>query len=236
MSLLTIIQAACDRIGLARPSQVIGSSDQQTRSLFGLTNQEGRELATRFNWQALTKEKTFTTVAAAAQTGAVPSDFDRFIDGTMWNRTTRDLIVGPMNAQEWQGMQATVAPNVLKGFRVRGSDILLTPTPSAGQTVAYEYVSKWWIGTAASTTATLDEFAADTDIVYLKDEIIVLGVVWRFLRSRGLDYSEAFRSYELAVNRERARDGGSPVLVMGGPSDYYRAPKAQVPDGSWNLT
>jgi hypothetical protein len=46
-SLLTIIQDVADRIGLVRPSSVIGSSDHQVRQLLALANQEGREQARR---------------------------------------------------------------------------------------------------------------------------------------------------------------------------------------------
>ena len=235
MSLLTIIQAVADRIGIVRPTAAIGSSDSQVRNLLGLIQQEGKDLAVRYNWSALTKEKTFTATATAAQSGALPTDFDRFINGSMWNRTRDNCIEGPLSAQDWQAIQATVAPNVTEAFRVRGSSLLITPTPTAGDSYAYEYVSTYWCGTAASTEPGLTEFANDSDISYVKDELLILGVIWRFQKARGLDYGESMQSYEISVKRAIDRDGGAGVLMMGGPSSYYHAPKARVPDGSWDL-
>jgi hypothetical protein len=235
MSLLTIIQTAADRIGVVRPTAIIGSADIQVRNLLGLAQQEGRDLASRFNWQALTKEKTFTAVATAAQPGAIPTDFDRMIDGSMWNRTRDNWIAGPMTIQDWQAIQATVAPNVTEGFRIRGDSLLITPTPTAGDIYAYEYVSLHWASAADGTAPTRDGFESDTDIAWLREELITLGVVWRFLRARGLDYSEAFTTYEIAVKRAMNRDGGSPIIVMGGPDSEYLPPRARTPDGNWNL-
>lgn len=236
MSLLTLCQSAAQRIGITVPTAIIGSTDTQTLQILGLAQQEGKELASRFNWQRLTKEQTFTAVAQAEQTGAVPADFDRFIDGSMWNRSKDNLIYGPMSPQEWQSIQATWAPNVLEAFRMRGDAILITPTPTAGNTYAFEYVSTYWVAAAGSTTGTKTEFAVDSDVALLDEELISLGVTWRFLRTKGFDYSEAFRTYELALKRRQSRDGGSPIVVMSGPPNWFGAPKARVPDGSWNLS
>ncbi len=235
MSLLTVVQDTCDRIGLSRPSSVVGSSDSQVRNLLGLAQQEVRDLAARHAWQSLILEKTFTATATAAQSGAIPTDFDRLVDGSMWNRTRDNYIHGPMSPQDWQMIQATVAPNITEAFRVRGNSLLITPTPTAGDTYAFEYVTKYVVGAAASTAPTLEQFTADTDIAYVRDELLTLGLVWRFQKSRGLDYGESMQTYEIAVKRAIDRDGGRPVLSMGEPSDLTRAPRARVPDGNWNL-
>ncbi len=235
MSLLTLVQSVTDRIGLARPTAVVGSSDTQVRGLLSLANQEGKDLAARFDWSVLMKEKTFPATATAAQSGAIPDDFDRFVNGSMWNRTRDNFLFGPMSPQDWQAIQATVAPNVTEAFRVRGSSLLITPTPTAGDTYAFEYLSTYWVGTAASSSATLTEFSADTDITYLREELIALGVIWRFQKARGLDYSEAMQTYEIAIKRAFDRDGGAGVVVMSGPCEMTRAPRARVPDGNWDL-
>ena len=232
MSLLTIVQAVSDRVGLVRPSAVIGSSDAQVRNLLGLVQQEGRDLAARYNWSALIKEKTFTATATAAQSSAIPTDFDRFVNGSMWNRTRDNYIQGPLSAQDWQAIQATVAPSIIEAFRVRGSSLLITPTPTAGDSYAYEYVSTFWAGVAASTEPGLVEFTADNDNGYIKEELLTLGTVWRFQKARGLDYGESMQSYEIAVKRAIDRDGGAGVVMMGGPSESW-PPKARIPETGW---
>jgi cell division protein YceG involved in septum cleavage len=132
MTLLTVIQGATDRIGIIRPTVAVASTDQQIIQLVGLAQQEGKELAKRHSWQAITKEKTFTSVAAETQTSSVPTDFDRFVDDTFFNRTEKRKLEGPLSPQQWAFHKSVVATTLVEAFRQRGNDILVTPTPTAG--------------------------------------------------------------------------------------------------------
>lgn len=214
-SLIQLIEQVADRIGLVRPTQVIGSSDPQARQLLALSNQEGRELARRHVWQALTFEHSFTTIASETQTSALPAAWDRFVPGTIYNRTKKRPVAGPLTAREWQDYKASQTSLVFDAFRVRGDAMLMAPTPSAGDSIYYEYVSKYWCMSAADTTPDQDAWAVDTDISVHDDELMILGVHWRYLRSRGLDYADVFQTYELALAQLTGRDGGARILSMG---------------------
>ena len=234
-NLLAMVQEVADRIGLVRPSYVVGSSDATTRQLLALANVEGRELARRYSWQALIKEKTFSTTATEAQTGAVPDDFDRFVTGTFYNRTKSRVVTGPLTAQEYADYKGRLAAIVFDAFRLRGNAILVMPTPGAGETMAYEYVSTYWCGGASDTDSTQDSFLADTDLSFLDDEAVRKGIVWRYLASRGLDYAEAHQGYELHLAQLMGRDGGARTLSMApmGPRKPY---PPIPPDGNWNIS
>jgi len=235
-SLLEIMQDVADRVGLVRPSAVVGSSDHQVRQLLSLANEEGRHLARRHSWQALTFEQTFPTVAQESQTGAIPAGFDRFIPGTFYNRTTNRIVTGPLTPQEYADYKARLTSIVYEAFRVRGDAILLLPTPSAGETCAFEYITKYWCAGASDTTPDQSAWAADDDIPFIDDELFRLGVTWRFLRTRGLDYAEPYQQYELHLAQLMGRDGGARTLNMGSRADK-RVPRApQAPDGSWNIS
>lgn len=215
MSLLTITQDACDRIGIPRPSVVVGSSDTQVRQLFGLAQQEGKELSRRGPWQELTKEKTITATATETQTGAIPTDFERMIEGTFWNRTQDRRVVGPLSPQKWQMLQTGLYSLVWDAFRIRGTAILMSPVPQAGDTLAYEYVSTYWCTNAGGSTERA-AWASDDDVALLDEELMTLGLVWRFKKSKGLDYSEEYRSYELLVERKLSNDGAMGILDLNG--------------------
>ena len=61
---------------------------------------------------------------------------------------------GPLNASDWQFLKAEAATGSRnRFFRTRGDQILIYPTPTAADTIAYEYVSdkilsKFWWGSA----------------------------------------------------------------------------------------
>jgi len=237
MTALTLIQKAAARLAITSPSIVFTSTNDEVIQLRNLMNQEGIELATGssadYVWRSLTKEKTFTTVAQAIQTSAVSTDFGWYIPETLWNRTTDVPGYGPVSSQEWQYWQAysgIALPNF--GFRFRGEDLLFYPSPTAGQTIAYEYSSKAWAETAAG--ADLQAMTADTDVAKLDENLIVLGVVWRFLQAKGLDYAEAFRTYQIQVQKAMSRDGFGKrrLRLHGGQALRHRG---NIPDGGWSL-
>lgn len=237
MTLLATIQDACDRMGLVRPTVVVGSSDQQIRQLLGLAQQEGKELARRHNWQAICKEKTITATATETQASAIPADFDRFVNDTFYNRTKHRRVEGPLDSVEWQRYKATTTTLLFDAFRVRGDGMLFAPTPSAGDIYAYEYVSTYWVATtAATTTPAQATWLADTDVGILSEELMTLGIVWRFLKAKGLDYAEPFRTYEAQLMLRMARDGGKRSVNMGRSFDYRRVRSPTFPDGSWNIS
>ena len=232
MSLLTIVQNAALRLSLNSPSAAYSSSDLQVKQLVALAQQEGKELARRHPWTVLTKEKTFTSTAAAAQTGALESDFDRFVDGTFFNRTQKRPVYGPISSQDWQFTQAVVAETITESFRVRGTDVLITPTPNGTDSYAYEYISTQWCESSGGTDQSA--WASDTDTGLLDEEIMTQGVIWRFLRAKGMDYAEPFRSYEVQIAERFSRDGGRRILNFA--SKRFYGPRAPlVPEGSWSL-
>ncbi len=234
MTALTIIQDACSVLGLDVPTGVFSSTDSQVMQLRSLMNKEGKELAkgasTDHAWRVLITEKTFSTTAAAAQTGAVPTNFGWFLNGTMWNRSLTVRYEGPVSPQEWQQYQSISLVALPNGvFRFRGSDLLIFPTPTASQTVAYEYVSKNWALSAASVA--LSAMTADTDTSLIDETLITLGVTWRFKASKGLDYAEDFRTYQLEVTKAIGRDGGRKANFLGGRPRYPW--NGNIPEANW---
>lgn len=216
MTALSIVENACSRLGLTKPTIVFTSTDAQIIQLRDLMNEEILDLGEK-PWTKITKEKTFTTVAQAVQTSSVPSDFSRYLDDTMWNRTTRTKMVGPVSAEEWQALQAMTIISIPQAvFRFRGGDILIYPSPTAGQTGAYEYVSDLLVYASGGSTPTKTIFSVDTDTCVFDEDLVTAGVRWRFLSAKGFDYAEAFRTYEGMKQTLFARDGGKRKVYLGG--------------------
>lgn len=233
---MTLVQDSADRLGVVRPSSVIGSSDQQVRQLLALAQQEGKALARRFDWDVLQKEQTFVSAATEIQTGAVPTDLDRWVAESFWNRTRTRRVQGPLSAQEWQNYKALNTNVLFDAFRRRGADLIMAPLPTAGDTYAFEYVSSYWCTIAAGTSPTKAAWTDDTDVGILPEELMTLGVVWRFKQEKGLSYGEEFRVYESAVEQRKVWNNASKrTLSFGRSTDYSKARTPTFPDGSWSL-
>lgn len=229
MSLLTIAQNSADLLSITRPSAVVSSSDQQIRQLYAIIQEEGYDLASSYNWQALTEEQTFVTVAAAQQVAAIAADWDRFIPDSFFNRTLMRKVFGPVTPQTWQAIQAMPQLNsVFLAFRERGGYFLISPTPPAGQTIAYEYVSAYWAKSASGTPQA--QFALDTDLSYLNEQLMTLGVRWRWKKSKGLPFQEDQDTYEQNKEQIQARDGGASAINTTGVSFSWGV---NIPEGNF---
>ena len=235
MTLLTICQEAAKIIGITAPDAVTASTDTSVIQLEAAVNQEGRAQVRKYKWEVLIKEGSHTTLAAESQGAmtSIASDFGRFSNNTLWNRTTDRKYYGPITGSEWQEIKAVVSGGITNYFRIRTGNLLMNPTPTAGQSVNFEYVSKNWVDTSGGSTANADKFSGDSQTTVLEEELIVLGVVWRFLKLKGLPYEQQFMDYQTRLTEYTNQDGAKPILRMAGPSRAFLA--LNVPEGNFTL-
>jgi hypothetical protein len=233
LTLLQIIQSVCRRIGILAPNAVVTSTDPQVIQLLELSLEEGREQLSRYSWQALQKEATFTTVATQLQTtlAAITTGFEWIVNNTIWNRSLRRPVYGPDSEQDWQQSQAMQINGPFNRFRIISGAINFYPVPTAGQTCAFEYISNAWITTNLGVGSST--WTSDLDTTVLDEQLVILGTVWRWKAAKGLQYAEDFRKYEARLLDVMNRDGAKPTLTMTG-AKYDVPPVVIVPAGSWN--
>lgn len=235
MNLLEIIQEDCRLLSLPVPASIVDSTDVQVLQLWAIANEEGRNLQRSYDWQLLTQEYTYTTSASEDQPTAIPDDLDRWIANSMFDRTTRREVIGPITPQMWQAIKAQPQLNrVFLAWRERTGIFYTSPTPTAGDTVAYEYVSANWV--MAENGDLKSTFTADTDVPLLADQMFVLGIRWRFLKSKGIDYAQDFDTYVRERQVQHAIDGGNGKLNITGRTllniwGYPNVPLGNFPSG-----
>jgi hypothetical protein len=231
MSLLTIVNAAQRRLGLNVTNTVAGNSDETASQLLALLNQAGEELAQDFGWQAITFEATFTTAATESQ-GAMETiapGWAYIVNDTIWNRTENEPFQ-LLSSQEWQRQKSASVTGPGSLYRIRGGELIMNPVPTAGQTCAFEYVSKYWATDSTGATGKA-AFTADADVARLDEQLLTLSLLWRFKQANGLEFAPELSMFESRVANARSRDGGRARLNFG----YQDRFGITVPEGNWNL-
>jgi len=216
MTLLSICQNVADFTGFERPTTVIDNTDPIARQLLALAQREGKQLMRTSDWAILKKEHTFSTSSGTAAY-ALPSDFDRLVLETSYNRSDNDILTGPISSAEYQlvnhGMATT---GTTEKFRLKAASnalkFELDPTPSSTQTIGFEYVSTQFCQSSGGSGQAV--WTADTDTGILDETTIEMGITWRFKAAHGLDYAEDFRQYQLEVRQAVARNGSAPILQL----------------------
>lgn len=236
MTLLTIVQDAANEVGIPAPSSVIGNLDTNTIRFLALANRGGKAIAQRHPWQALIREWTLTTTATESQ-GQVESimpgfNFDAY--GTIWNRTTRFPVQGPLYPTEWQFLKAMAITGPWPQFRIRGSELICIPVPNEFDSYAGEYISRFWC--QSSLGIGQDRWAADTDTGIFSEDWLTLDLIWRWKKAMGLDYAEEKMEFEMQINNAMARDGSNRKLSLGGRETNDWPHGINVPVGNWPLS
>ena len=229
MTLLSIVQDAADEAGWDQPATVVGNTDAD--QFLRLLNREG-EVLSKWQWEILVKEDTFT-LATSDQDYALASDFRYLIPTTIWNRDNKRAILW-LNSQMWQFFKGWTTVNGLNlRARLRNGEMEFEQTITSsdnGKTIAYEYVSKNWTADSGSTAQ--QKFAADSDTSVLDEELLTLGLVWRFKKAKGMDWQGDFQDYRQEVLSAKARDGGSRILRFGrGPVQHLGV---NTPEGNFS--
>lgn len=212
-NILSLCQDAATEVKLSIPEAVVGISNDKDAVLLARSLTKTCRQLQAYNWQRLTREKTFTTVAAETQTDTpLPLDFLRFVPNTVYNRDKRERVFGPLTSDEWQATKAVATVSSYDQFRLRGGSWLMTPTPTAGQTIAYEYITSY-LGTDVTGATPRAAFTADTDLTYFDDELMVLGIAMNVLDIDGNDYAEKSYQYQARLQKMLLEDSGHRILT-----------------------
>jgi hypothetical protein len=193
---------------------------------------------------------TMDMVSTATSTGAAltfgkdtypePEAFDRFINGTAWDRTNRWELIGPDSPQmDEYHRSGIVTTGPRRHFRQVGNlsagNYRLWPPPQVVDTpfqIAWEYITLAWAKTAAG--ALITKMTADDDVPILDSQAIILDVKWRFLEAKGIPTASSMQTEALDyIQQLIGRDGGAPTLTMGRRYNPYLLTPANVQDGNY---
>jgi hypothetical protein len=224
MSLLSLIREAATSISQPPPVSIVTNNTSAAALLWlTLARREGRELARRHDWQALVVRHSFAAVAAEAQPDALPAGYDHLVpDAEIWNRTSNVRYIGPAASNEWMQLHSGITGGPTAWWRIIGGQLNIYPAPTAGNTIELEYVSRNWCTSAAAVEQ--NTWLADSDLGRISEELMALGVTWRWLKSKGMDYAEDMATYDREVERACSRDRGiRPMAVGTSCSDFVPA-------------
>lgn len=156
---------------------------------------------------------TGSAFTASVDRYAFPTDIYYWINRTGWDRTRKWELMGPVTPREWQFLKSGYpATGFLYRFRVMAGYVYVDPPPTVTSRIVFEYYTRNWCQSSGGGAQAA--WAADTDVPLIDDYLFTLGLKWRFLRAKGLDYEQEARTYEDAVERAIGRAGQGRDLPM----------------------
>lgn len=237
LTLLEIVQQVVGEISsdIATPTAITSSQDQTVVQLFRLCNRVGMDLIREYEWRRLVTEVTFATANGTADYD-LPSDFDRMVPATHYDRTNFWKNSGPKSSQAWQFLNAgitTLGPQFR--WRLYQNKIRLYTTPTSAYTMAYEYVSNLWVLATGGAVPTKQRFSADTDTCVFPDDVMTLGLKYQWYRAKGLDYEQAFAEFRRAVDTSKGQDIPEDMKSLAPEPASTLVGINNVAEGNWTL-
>ena len=184
---------------------------------------------------------TLTTASSSCsfqqQDYSLPSDYDRAISDTGWDRTDHWKNIGPKGSQEWQWLVGgLISTSPVYRWRIYQNKMRFFGSPTTAINFAYEYVSSNWVIATGADTASKTAFSVDTDTYIFKDDVMVLGLRYYWTRAQKLDFTTELIDFQRAMSTAKAQD--IPEGAKSLSPDYALAllSPASVPDATWNIT
>jgi len=158
MTILSIAQKVARRLMLSAPATLVGNTDNNVVLISAMMLETMESIRDEYPWPELTKAHEFVTIANL-ESYALPLDFNRTAMETLWNRTQRWPLIGPLTGVEWQTYKSgLIVSYPRQRFRNKGwsnSQFFIDPTPSDTENLVFEYVS--------NTTVRPKTWVANTD-------------------------------------------------------------------------
>lgn len=142
---------------------------------------------------------------------ALPSDFDRIVDQTQWDKSKHWRMIGPVTAQQWQWLKSgyiATAPQIR--FRIMANTFQIWPPTTSNDYLGFEYQSNAWALDLTGTAKT--SFTVDTDTCVFPDRLMVLGLKMKFFETKNFDTQALYRDYTSQLDIAKANDMGSATL------------------------
>lgn len=144
-----------------------------------------------------------------------PTDFDRPIDRTQWDKSRHWEMLGPKTAQEWEWLKSgyiSSGPRIR--FRQFGGVFAIWPPLGANENLSYEYQSKYWVLVTSGTQVSKQAFSVDTDTCIFPDAVMRSLIRLKYFEVKGFDTTALYRDYVMQRDLAKAHDKGSPSLSM----------------------
>lgn len=163
---------------------------------------------------------------------AFPSDYDRIIDRTEWDKTKHWEMLGPETAQEWQWLKsAYIATGPRARFRILNNLFQIWPPMASTEYLGWEYIGKNWAINAAGTA--IAQFSTDTDTCIFPDRLMIDFLKFKYFDVKGFDSSRFEGDYNRQLNIAKANDAGSRTLSFAPQMAGVLITPANIPDAGY---
>lgn len=161
-----------------------------------------------------------------------PSDFDRQIDRTQWDKTKHWEMLGPETAQEWQWLKSGY---ISTGPRLRWRQLdgyfQIWPAVTANEYLGMEYIGKNWASSVSGTGK--ESLTVDTDIMIYNDQLMIAALKAEYFDVKGFDSSKFEKRASRLLDIAKASDREGRTLSFAPTISNVLITPENIPDSGF---
>lgn len=201
-TILEICQEVADLAAVKRPDNLFNTSSQQNSIFLSVAKSTLDSLLRFGDWQELTKEGCLTVIPDKKQyiiADYIP-DFYSLLDNTIYIKDTNEKVIGAITPQQWMKDKYFYNSNTDIKFKVQNGRFVFLNLPTTRVKIVFQYRSN----NIVWDQQTMDEkdiLTSNTDVPVFDEYLVKLGILWRWLKRSGLDYTEEFNEYQQELKK-----------------------------------
>jgi hypothetical protein len=210
--------------------QVVGTGINNATNLVSVNSGAGTAVMN----QAATASGTGVTLTFSQVIYSLPSDYDRLIDRTDWDKSQHWEMLGPETQQQSQWLKSgyiSTGPRVR--YWLQGNAFQIWPALGAAHSLGFVYVSNLWVTATGGTAPTKTSFTVDSDTCIFPDRLMVLGTKLKYFEIKGFDTTALYRDYTMQLDLAKAHDAGSPTLSFAPKETSILVGYENIPDANY---
>nr|DAH99319.1 MAG TPA: hypothetical protein [Caudoviricetes sp.] len=201
-NILEICQEVADIVATQRPTDLFDANSQQAQIYLSVAKSTLDSLMRYGDWQDLTKEATLVTnnTQTVYPISDIAPDFYSILNNTVYIKDDSEKVIGSITAEQWMRDKYFNCPTINTKFKIQNNCIKFLEPVGCSYHIVFQYRSN----ATCFDCKSLEEketITKNTDIPIFDRYLVKLGIMWRFLKRNGMDYSEEYNEYQRELKK-----------------------------------
>lgn len=221
MNILEIAQEAADICAVARPNDLFNSNTQNDQLFASVVKSTLSSLMRHADWQALTRDGVLFTDDGVRDylIDEIVPDFHSFVGSTFYIKDNIRNVIGSITAERWAREKQFHCPEIDVIFKIENNMIRFLKNPGVLE-IRFNYKSNA-VCIDAKTQEPKSQLSANTDIPIFDPYLVKLGIVWRWNKRSGMDYSEEYNEYMRELDKSYAETRAATTINLANNLDIF---------------
>ena len=220
-SILEICQEVADFAATKRPQDLFNSTSQQDTIFLSIAKSALDSLLRYGDWQELIKEGVLR-ISGQKETylmDEVCPDFFSILNNTIYIKDYNEKVIGAITPQEWMKEKYFNETASNTKFIIQNGMIKFLTPPKDGIKIVFQYRSNTVCFDSKNGMQEKSTIDKNTDIPIFDEYLVKLGILWRWLKRNGMDYSEEYNEYEKELKKKFASSMALKDICLGVSND-----------------